>query len=72
MSSPLCKAVVFLSLLTVCHAENNQAGVDSPGYTPGPYSEEAEILVLRFVDWYCAKAAEYLDEQLAKDLVDAA
>ena len=45
-------------------AENNQAGVDSPGYLPGPYSPEAEVLVLRFVDWYCARAAEYLNEQL--------
>ncbi|EGD58431.1 Rieske (2Fe-2S) domain-containing protein [Novosphingobium nitrogenifigens DSM 19370] len=45
-------------------AENNQAGVDSPGYTPGPYSPEAEVLVLRFVDWYCARAEEYLAEKL--------
>lgn len=45
-------------------AENNQGGVDSPGYRPGPYSPEAEVLVLRFVDWYCAKAREYLDEKL--------
>lgn len=42
--------------------ENNQAGVDSPGYRPGPYSPEAEALALRFVDWYCAKAGAYLDE----------
>lgn len=53
-------------------AENNQNGVDSPGYTPGPYSPEAETLVLRFVDWYCAAAGAYLDEQLARSLVDAA
>jgi len=53
-------------------AENNQAGVNSPGYTPGPYSPEAEVLVLRFVDWYCARAAQYLDEQVAKGLVHAA
>jgi glycine betaine catabolism A len=45
-------------------AENNQDGVDSPGYVPGPYSPEAEVLVVRFVDWYCNKAAEYLDEKL--------
>jgi glycine betaine catabolism A len=45
-------------------AENNQDGVDSPAYVPGPYSPEAEVLVLRFVDWYCDKAAEYLDETL--------
>lgn len=35
-------------------AENNQRGIASPGYTPGPYSPDAEALVLRFVDWYCA------------------
>ena len=45
-------------------AENNQLGVNSPGYTPGPYSPAAESLTLRFVDWYCAKAATYL-KQLA-------
>jgi len=45
-------------------AENNQDGVDSRGYTPGPYSPEAEILVLRFVDWYCAKASAYIDGKL--------
>ncbi|MBP2277448.1 MULTISPECIES: aromatic ring-hydroxylating oxygenase subunit alpha [Sphingomonas] len=42
-------------------AENNQLGVNSPGYTPGPYSPDAESLTLRFVDWYCAKANAYLD-----------
>lgn len=39
-------------------AENNQRGVLSPGYRPGPYSLEAEPLVVRFADWYCARAAE--------------
>lgn len=42
-------------------AENNQRGVDSPGYQPGPYSEEAEAAVANFVDWYCAKARSHLD-----------
>ena len=37
-------------------AENNQRGVTSPGYTPGPYSPEAESMALRFTDWYCDKA----------------
>jgi Rieske 2Fe-2S family protein len=41
-------------------AENNQLGINSPGYTPGPYSPEAESLTLRFVDWYCARAADYV------------
>jgi Rieske 2Fe-2S family protein len=41
-------------------AENNAAGVRSPGYRPGPYSAEAESLTIRFVDWYCATARRYL------------
>ncbi len=41
-------------------AENNSAGIESPGYTPGPYSEDAEMLVMRFTDWYCDKARAYL------------
>jgi Rieske 2Fe-2S family protein len=44
-------------------AENNQRGVRSAGFIPGPYSPNAESLVLRFVDWYCAKAGEYIDER---------
>jgi glycine betaine catabolism A len=41
-------------------AENNQRGVVSPGYTPGPYSTDAEALALRFTDWYCDKARAYI------------
>ncbi len=41
-------------------AENNQRGVVSPGYTPGPYSTDAEALALRFTDWYCDKAGAYI------------
>jgi glycine betaine catabolism A len=41
-------------------AENNQIGVNSLGYTPGPYSQEAEMLTQRFVDWYCDKAQAYI------------
>jgi Rieske 2Fe-2S family protein len=44
-------------------AENNQRGVNSPGYVPGPYSREAETLVTRFVDWYCDKARDYVQSQ---------
>ena len=32
----------------------------SPGYTPGPYSPDAESLALRFSDWYCDKARAYV------------
>jgi Rieske 2Fe-2S family protein len=41
--------------------ENNQRGVNSVGYVPGPYSEEAEALVGRFTDWYCQEATSALD-----------
>lgn len=53
-------------------AENNQDGVDSPGYTPGPYSPDAEVLVLRFVDWYCKMALDYCDEQLGQKVLHGA
>ena len=43
-------------------AENNQRGIWSPGYTPGPYSPDAESLTLLFVDWYCATSEKYLAE----------
>lgn len=42
-------------------AENNQRGIVSPGYRPGPYSPTAESLTLRFVDWYCRSAERYLE-----------
>ena len=41
-------------------AENNQLGVNSPGYTPGPYSQEAEMLAQRLTDWYCDTAIAYI------------
>ena len=43
-------------------AENNQRGVNSMGFVPGPYSEQSESLVLRFVDWYCKTAGRYARE----------
>ena len=41
-------------------AENNHRGVTSPAYTPGPYSQEAEMLARHFTDWYCDKARAYI------------
>ncbi|MCG7575101.1 aromatic ring-hydroxylating dioxygenase subunit alpha [Phaeobacter sp. CNT1-3] len=38
--------------------EDNQQGINSPSYTPGPYSPLQESGVLQFVEWYCAKLAE--------------
>ena len=46
--------------------ENNQLGVNSAGYIPGPYCEEAESLVIRFVDWYEQQAAGALDTMAAR------
>ena len=34
--------------------EENQRGVGSPAYEPGPYAPEDENGVSQFVDWYCA------------------
>lgn len=34
--------------------EDNQKGINSPAYTPGPYSPTQESGVAQFVDWYCA------------------
>jgi Rieske 2Fe-2S family protein len=47
--------------------EANQRGVNSLGYVPGPYSEEAEALVKRFVDWYCDEAGKYVDQHMGVD-----
>lgn len=41
-------------------AENNQRGVNSMGYVPGPYSPEAETYVNDFVDWYCNRLRGFL------------
>lgn len=32
--------------------EDNQKGINSPAYTPGPYSQTHEGGVIQFVDWY--------------------
>lgn len=43
--------------------ENNQRGVNSSRYQPGPYSEEAEWTVSSYVDWYCDEALKFLSSQ---------
>ncbi|MBO0902739.1 aromatic ring-hydroxylating oxygenase subunit alpha [Jiella sonneratiae] len=40
--------------------ELNQRGVNSLGYTPGPYCEDGESYVVRFIDWYCEKAQDFI------------
>lgn len=32
--------------------ENNQRGITSPAYEPGPYSQFHEGGVIQFTDWY--------------------
>jgi glycine betaine catabolism A len=34
--------------------EQNQRGINSPAYEPGPYAAEQEYGVIQFVDWYCS------------------
>jgi len=33
--------------------EQNQIGIRSPAYEPGPYAPDHEGAVMQFVDWYC-------------------
>ncbi|QQA42363.1 aromatic ring-hydroxylating oxygenase subunit alpha [Pelagovum pacificum] len=40
--------------------EDNQQGINSPAYTPGPYSSLQESGVIQFVDWYCNTMTERL------------
>jgi len=40
--------------------ERNQEGVNSTGYRSGPYSQEAELGVIAFVEWYCRAMIEFL------------
>ncbi|MDF0595077.1 aromatic ring-hydroxylating oxygenase subunit alpha [Psychromarinibacter halotolerans] len=41
--------------------EDNQQGINSPAYQPGPYSERQESGVIQFVDWYRTTMASRLD-----------
>ena len=41
--------------------EDNQQGINSPAYVPGPYSETHEDGVLQFVDWYCTTLGNRID-----------
>lgn len=41
--------------------EENQKGILSPAYEPGPYSTLQEEGVMQFVDWYCGVMAGRLD-----------
>lgn len=41
-------------------AEENQRGINSKGYQPGPYSETFEFGVIDFIDWYSERMLENL------------
>jgi stachydrine N-demethylase len=43
--------------------ENNQRGILSPAYEPGPYSFEQEGGVIQFVDWYADTLSRTLTNQ---------
>ncbi len=42
--------------------EENQIGVRSPAFEPGPYSPDHEDGVVQFVDWYCQAMRRELHE----------
>jgi len=44
--------------------EDNQRGVNSPAYRPGPYSPVHEGGVMGFVDWYCGAMERNLAPQI--------
>ncbi|PMR74984.1 aromatic ring-hydroxylating oxygenase subunit alpha [Billgrantia endophytica] len=41
-------------------AEENQRGINSKAYSPGPYSPTYEFGVIDFIDWYCERLQESL------------
>ncbi len=43
--------------------EENQRGILSPAYEPGPYSPEHESGTMQFVDWYCAALERSLGDK---------
>lgn len=43
--------------------EENQKGILSPAYEPGPYSTIQEEGVIQFVDWYCGRMLDRLSPQ---------
>lgn len=43
--------------------EDNQKGVNSPAFVPGPYSPLHELSVDGFVQWYCDKLASRMPEK---------
>jgi Rieske 2Fe-2S family protein len=48
--------------------EENQRGVLSPAFEPGPYSPVHEGGVTQFVDWYCNASAEALARETPREM----
>jgi Rieske 2Fe-2S family protein len=46
-------------------AEENQRGINSIAYQPGPYSKTYEFGVVNFIDWYSARLLENLGAEPA-------
>lgn len=42
--------------------EDNQQGIDSPAYQPGPYSTVQESGVIQFTNWYCDRLKLRLED----------
>jgi Rieske 2Fe-2S family protein len=40
--------------------QDNQRGINSPAYEPGPYAPEDEAGVDQFADWYCCAMRQAL------------
>ena len=44
-------------------AEENQRGINSKAYQPGPYSKTYEFGVINFIDWYSERLLNNLGEE---------
>ncbi|MFD1882281.1 aromatic ring-hydroxylating oxygenase subunit alpha [Paracoccus pacificus] len=47
--------------------EENQYGINSPAYEPGPYSPTQEAGVIHLIDWYCGLMAQRLAPPMAAE-----
>ncbi|WP_027966237.1 aromatic ring-hydroxylating oxygenase subunit alpha [Halomonas halocynthiae] len=47
-------------------AEQNQRGINSKAYQPGPYSKTFEFGVIDFVDWYCERLLNNIEQSSAQ------
>jgi Rieske 2Fe-2S family protein len=48
--------------------EENQRGINSTAYQPGPYSKTYEFGVINFLDWYSERMLNNLDDTPAQNL----